>query len=220
MSERLGTTASGQTDIPRRMRWPISEPTLRSDPAGSPGVSRQPPTNAGADPGPDPVRADAFLSSISGARTRQAARLLFASLRQRCSPHSAKNLLVKGGDGSEPAENRGPPLETSTSYPRPPGVAIVARNGNLVRLLNDGGGLEPRLSAGVSRTGSHDTRTSLARRRRRFFLFTAGLTRTEPRSRASSRLAAFSQSNFAIHPRSVVVPGSPNPSRPRYQPPA
>jgi hypothetical protein len=126
------------------------------------------------------VRADAFLSSISGARTRQAARLLFASLRQRCSPHSAKNLLVKGGDGSEPAENRGPPLETSTSYPRPPGVAIVARNGNLVRLLNDGGGLEPRLSAGVSRTGSHDTRTSLARRRRRFFRFTAGLTRTDP----------------------------------------
>ena len=28
MSERLGATASGQTDIPRRMRWPISEPTL------------------------------------------------------------------------------------------------------------------------------------------------------------------------------------------------
>jgi hypothetical protein len=46
------------------------------------------------------------------------------------------------------------------------------------------------------------------------------LTRTEPRSRTSSRLAAFSQSNFAIHSRSVVVPSSPNPSRPRYEPPA
>jgi hypothetical protein len=38
VSERLGTTASGRTNIPRRMRWTISEPTLRSDPAGSPGV--------------------------------------------------------------------------------------------------------------------------------------------------------------------------------------
>jgi hypothetical protein len=38
MSERLGATASGETGIPRRMRWPISEPTLRSDSAGSPGV--------------------------------------------------------------------------------------------------------------------------------------------------------------------------------------
>ena len=86
-----------------------------------------------------------------------------------------------------PAENRGPPPGNLELVP-PSGVAIVARNGNVVRLLNDGGGLEPRLSVGVSRTGSHDTRTSLARRHRRFFLFTAGLTRTEPRSRTSSRL--------------------------------
>jgi hypothetical protein len=38
VSGRLGATASGQTDIPRRMTWPISETTFRRDPAVSPGV--------------------------------------------------------------------------------------------------------------------------------------------------------------------------------------
>jgi hypothetical protein len=38
VSEQLGATASGRTAIPRRIRWPIWEPTLRCDPAGSPGI--------------------------------------------------------------------------------------------------------------------------------------------------------------------------------------
>jgi len=36
--ERLGATTSRRSTCARRTRWPFSEPTLRSDPAGSPGV--------------------------------------------------------------------------------------------------------------------------------------------------------------------------------------
>ena len=66
----------------------------------------------------------------------------------------------EGGEDSEPAENRRPPLETSTSYPRPPGVAIVARSGNFGSTLNNGGRLEPRLSVASREPGA----TTRARR--------------------------------------------------------
>jgi hypothetical protein len=66
VSERLGATASGRTDIPRRMRWTISESTLRSDPAGSPGVF---PTASSASSTGSPRPSMPATSSWPGHRT-------------------------------------------------------------------------------------------------------------------------------------------------------